>query len=45
MDSIIPNQTWILVDLPPESKPISNKWVFRKGTIPMDLYKHSRLDW
>jgi len=30
MDSIISNQTWILVDLPPGSKPISNKWVFRR---------------
>ena len=30
MDSIISNQTWILVDLPPGSKLISNKWVFRR---------------
>ena len=38
MDSIMSNQTWVLVDLPPGSKPISNKWVFRRkynidGTI------------
>ena len=30
MDSIISNQTWILVDLPAGSKAISNKWVFRR---------------
>ncbi|XP_071928092.1 uncharacterized protein [Coffea arabica] len=30
MDSLLSNHTWILVDLPPGSKPISCKWVFRK---------------
>ncbi|KAH9765249.1 hypothetical protein KPL70_001801 [Citrus sinensis] len=30
IDSIISNQTWVLVDLPPGSKPISSKWVFRR---------------
>ncbi|KAH9666952.1 hypothetical protein KPL70_020856 [Citrus sinensis] len=30
MDSIMSNQTWVLVDLPPGSKPISSKWVFRR---------------
>ena len=30
MDSIMSNNTWILVDLPAGSKPISNKWVFRR---------------
>ena len=30
MDSIMSNQTWVLVDLPPRSKPISSKWVFRR---------------
>ncbi len=38
MDSIMGNQTWILVDLPPGSKPIGCKWIFKKkmkvdGTI------------
>ncbi|CAM8882652.1 unnamed protein product [Rhodiola kirilowii] len=38
MDSIIGNNTWILVDLPPGHKPLGNKWIFRKkmkvdGTI------------
>ncbi|CAM8877423.1 unnamed protein product [Rhodiola kirilowii] len=38
MDSIAGNNTWILVDLPPEHKPLGNKWIFRKkmkvdGTI------------
>ncbi|CAM8966649.1 unnamed protein product [Rhodiola kirilowii] len=38
MDSIIGNNTWILVDLPPAHKPLGNKWIFRKkmkvdGTI------------
>nr|CAN83010.1 hypothetical protein VITISV_010102 [Vitis vinifera] len=30
MDSIMSNQTWELVDLPPGSKPIRCKWVFRR---------------
>ncbi|KAH9722428.1 hypothetical protein KPL70_006731 [Citrus sinensis] len=30
MDSIMSNQTWVLVDLPPGSQPISSKWVFRR---------------
>ncbi|CAM8920561.1 unnamed protein product [Rhodiola kirilowii] len=38
MDSIIGNNTWILVDLPPGHKALGNKWIFRKkmkvdGTI------------
>jgi hypothetical protein len=30
MDSILSNNTWILVDLPHGSKPIGCKWVFRR---------------
>ncbi|KAH9736084.1 hypothetical protein KPL71_017967 [Citrus sinensis] len=30
INSIMSNQTWVLVDLPPGSKPISSKWVFRR---------------
>lgn len=30
MDSILSNQTWVLVDLPQGSQPISSKWVFRR---------------
>ena len=30
MDSIMFNNTWVLVDLPKGSKPIASKWVFRK---------------
>ena len=38
MDSIMENKTWKLVDLPPGSKPIGCKWIFKKkmkvdGTI------------
>ena len=38
MDSIMANKTWELVDLPPSSKPIDCKWIFKKklkvdGTI------------
>ena len=38
MDSIMRNKTWKLVDLPPRSKPIGCKWIFKKkmkvdGTI------------
>jgi hypothetical protein len=30
MDSILSNNTWILVDLPQGSKPIGYKWVFKR---------------
>ena len=30
MDSIMSNHTWELVNLPPASKPIGCKWLFRK---------------
>jgi len=30
MDSILSNNTWVLVDLAPGSKPIGCKWVFRR---------------
>ena len=30
MDSVLPNNSWVLVDLPIGSKPIKCKWVFRK---------------
>ncbi|XP_070675674.1 uncharacterized protein [Malus domestica] len=38
MESIMENNTWELVDLPPGSKPIGHKWIFKKklkadGTI------------
>ena len=31
MDSILSNNTWVLVDLPTSSKPIGCKWIFRKN--------------
>ena len=30
MESIMENNTWELVDLPPGSKPIGHKWIFKK---------------
>src|ERR1044072_1281667 len=33
MDSIMGNKTWKLVDLPPGSKPIGCKWIFKKKMI------------
>ncbi|KAL0325014.1 UNVERIFIED_CONTAM: putative mitochondrial protein [Sesamum radiatum] len=38
MDSIMRNNTWVLVDLPPDCKPLGCKWIFKKkmnvdGTI------------
>ena len=30
MDSVLSNNTWVLVDLPTGSKPIGCKWVFRR---------------
>ncbi|CAL1355160.1 unnamed protein product [Linum trigynum] len=37
-DSIMANNTWVLVDLPPGCKPLGSKWIFKKkrrvdGTI------------
>nr|GEU73018.1 hypothetical protein [Tanacetum cinerariifolium] len=42
IDSILQNHTWELIDLPPDCKPLSYKWIFKKkmkadGTI--DKYK------
>ena len=42
IDSILQNHTWELVDLPPSSKPLGYKWIFKRkmktdGTI--DKYK------
>ena len=42
IDSISQNHTWELLDLPPGSKPLGYKWIFKKkmkadGTI--DKYK------
>ena len=30
MDSLLSNETWVLVDFPPSCKPIGCKWVFRR---------------
>ncbi|GKE83195.1 zinc finger, CCHC-type containing protein, partial [Tanacetum coccineum] len=30
MDSIIGNNTWIIIDLPPGSKDIKSKWIFKR---------------
>ena len=42
IDSILQNHTWELVDLPPGSRPLGYKWIFKRkmktdGTI--DKYK------
>ena len=37
MDSIISNQIWELVDLPPRSKPIRCKWVFQRKYYTNDM--------
>jgi len=29
MDSIMENNTWVLVDLPPGCRPITSKWIFK----------------
>ncbi|GJV76079.1 DNA polymerase zeta catalytic subunit-like protein [Tanacetum coccineum] len=34
IDSIVHNNTWILVDLPSGHKPISHKWMFKKKLRP-----------
>ena len=38
MDSIMGNNTWVLIDLPPGCKPLGSKWIFKRkmkvdGTI------------
>ena len=33
MQSLMGNNTWVLVDLPPTCKPIGCKWIFRKKKI------------
>ena len=42
MDSIITNNTWKLVDLPPGCKTIGCKWVLRRKLKLMDLSKNSK---
>ncbi|KAM1493880.1 hypothetical protein ACFX10_025604 [Malus domestica] len=42
MESIMQNNTWELVDLPPGNKPIGYKWIFKKKFKPdgsIDKYK------
>ncbi len=42
IDSILQNQTWDLVDLPPGAKPIGCKWIFKRKLKPdgsVDKYK------
>ena len=34
LDSLIKNQTWELVDLPPGTKPINCKWIFKRKYFP-----------
>ena len=34
IDSIVQNNTWKLVDLPPGQKPIGHKWIFKKKFRP-----------
>lgn len=38
------NSTWVLVDLPPSSKAIGCKWVFKKKHRDDVLYKLIKLD-
>lgn len=42
IDSILSNETWKIVDLPPGIKPIGCKWIFKKKMKPdgsIDKYK------
>ena len=42
LDSIDSNQTWELVELPKDCKPISSKWIFQRKLRPdgsIDKYK------
>jgi hypothetical protein len=39
IDSILDNNTWTIVDLPPGSKAIGCKWVFKRNIIMMDQFK------
>ena len=42
MDSIMWNNTWVLVDLPPGSKPIGSKWIFKKKMKLMERLTNLR---
>ncbi|KAH7844842.1 hypothetical protein Vadar_032277 [Vaccinium darrowii] len=47
IDSIIQNHTWELVDLPPGSKPLGYKWIFKrkmKADGSIDKYKARLVD-
>jgi hypothetical protein len=39
IDSILYNNTWTIIDLPPGSKAIECKWVFKRNIIMMDQFK------
>jgi hypothetical protein len=39
IDSILYNNTWTIIDLPPGSKAIGCKWVFKRNIIMMDQFK------
>ena len=42
IDSLLQNQTWEIVDLPPGAKPIGSKWIFKRKYFPdgsIDKYK------
>ena len=42
MDSLIKNRTWYLVSLPPNRKPLRNKWIYRVKDEAEDA---SKPDW
>jgi hypothetical protein len=39
IESILYNNTWTIIDLPPGSKAIGCKWVFKRNIIMMDQFK------
>ena len=42
IESIMQNQTWELMDLPPGCKPLGHKWIFKrkmKTAVSIDKYE------
>jgi len=42
IDSIVENNTWVLVYLPPRCKPITSKWIFRRKMRVADTIERSK---